>query len=272
MLEEFQSQGFFVAPELLREAAVSRAAQAADALFYAPPPKAPAETYQQPGIVTKSREYRRDVMGRINSPHVLSDDIWRLVTDPLLGETAARLMDADAVQIFYCHLLRKPGSATADTHVGWHQDGQYTPFFQGRFVTAWIPLVDIDEASSPLCYIGGSHREGIIEGSGFSSRSTMEAMKGRLLGCKPIEWKEYEVTGKAGLVSFHDSLIVHGSRGNRSNQARLSITVHMRSSRNKLTEQVSNLNQDTLRSLRDLSISPVIFGHSQAMDFGFLAD
>lgn len=53
----------------------------------------------------------------------------------------------------------------------WHQDAQYfnsatsVPTHRLRIVTAWVPLVDVDERNGCLWVIPGSHRWGLQDGA-----------------------------------------------------------------------------------------------------------
>ncbi|MBV9450230.1 MAG: phytanoyl-CoA dioxygenase family protein [Streptosporangiaceae bacterium] len=52
--------------------------------------------------------------------------------------------------------------------VGWHQDAHYYKNWgdaHGPLISVWIPLVPVDESSSCMQYVGGSHRRGRIEPS-----------------------------------------------------------------------------------------------------------
>ena len=68
-------------------------------------------------------------MIRINYPHLADEALRRVITESRIGEWAANLLGAEAIQVFFAHMLHKPPDVDPAYKVGWHQDGQYTAFF-----------------------------------------------------------------------------------------------------------------------------------------------
>jgi len=250
---DFQSQGYVVLPDLLPEDLVAEAAAEAGRLFERLPEGTGAELTVYGG---SDRPLER--LARIDHPQLASPAIARLLRHPAFGRAAAALMGGEAVQAWYVHLSRKPPSNGSRAHIGWHQDGQYSDFMEGRFVTAWIPLTEIGEADSPLCYVPGSHRLGIVGGSGFSGQASPDELKHRLLERCDIDWSEAEVCARLGTVAMHDSLIIHGSHSNVGDRPRLALTVHLRSERNVM--QRAPTYRLTPDHFRDADASPILLG------------
>ena len=251
--KRFDDDGFAVLEDLLPAQLVGEAAAEADRLFEALPEDSAAQL-----TVYGSAERRTDRLARIDHPHLASSAIAELVRHPALGEAAAELLDSRAVQAWYIHMSRKPPANGARAHIGWHQDGQYSSFMSGNFVTAWIPLTTIEPADSPICYVRGSQHLGVIGGSGFSGEVSPETLKARLLARCRIEWSEAEVCARPGTIAIHDSLIIHGSRSNTGARARLALTVHMRGERNLIHAAPGY--RLSMEQLRDPQASPVLRG------------
>lgn len=203
---------------------------------------------------------------RIDHPHLVSPLVDSLLRAPTFSKAVRSILGVKTVQVWYCHALRKPGATDSANHVGWHQDGQYASFLTGSFITAWIPLVDIGADSSPLIYVSGSHRQGALNGSGFSHKATLEELKSSILSHNRVKWCETIATGPAGFVSFHHSDVLHGSAGNQGGGVRYSIACHLRTERNLLLPE--NDYKDAVSQIRDTELSPVICGSVDALDFG----
>lgn len=172
-------------------------------------------------------------MARVDDPHKKSLALLSLIKQTDVGRAAAMLTSSKMVQIWYSHVLWKPARTLESSNVGWHQDGQYADFFAGRFITAWIPLVEISKSRSPLLYILGSNKHGIVGGSGFSHTMSMPELKANILRRQPMNWEEIPVLCRSGSVSFHDSETIHGSYSNASERSRLSLTLHLRTEKNE---------------------------------------
>lgn len=250
---EFDAAGYAIFEDLLPGPLVAAAAAEASRLFEHLPEQSGAElkAYGDP-------ERRLDVLSRIDHPHLAGPSIAELLRHPALGKAAAGLLGGEAVQAWYVHMSRKPPANGSRAHIGWHQDGQYTSFMDGSFATAWIPLTAIGRDDSPICYVPGSQRVGIVGGSGFSGEVSPEELKKRLLERCTIDWSEAEVCARPGTVVIHDSLIIHGSRNNVGSRPRIALTVHMRSERNPIRGALGY--RLTMDRLRDPAASPVLHG------------
>ena len=252
-IDQFKENGFAVFENLLPEGLVMTAAKEAEQLFANFPQESESQL-----TVYGDHDKSLEALSRIDHPHLASPAIAELVKHKAFGEIAAKIMDGNAVQAWYIHMSRKPAASKARTHIGWHQDGQYSSFMDGRFVTAWIPLSVVEAADSPICYVAGSHKLGMVGGSGFSGEVPLDTLKERLLARCAINWSETEVCARPGTVVMHDSFIIHGSRNNMAARPRLALTVHMRSDRNHIhTAPPYRISLDHLKELR---ASPVLYG------------
>lgn len=203
---------------------------------------------------------------RIDNPHLISDAVSELLASPRLHSAIRDVAGFETAQVWYCHALRKPAHIDTANHVGWHQDGQYARFLSGDFLTAWIPLVEIDEDNSPLIYVAGSHLHGLVKGSGFSHKASLEKLKQDILESHPIAWNEETATGPEGFVSLHHSKLIHGSAANPGGHVRYSIACHLRSENNALLPEHDYKNAVAI--IRDTRLSPVMFGKAEHLDFG----
>jgi ectoine hydroxylase-related dioxygenase (phytanoyl-CoA dioxygenase family) len=154
--------------------------------------------------------------------------IRELVRDPGLVDALSDILGPDITFGGDFHLRPKlPDSEL--TAFPWHQDSQYydAPIAVGashgsstaeaHIVTAWIPLVDVDEENGCLWVIPGSHRWGLLQGH-----------RGADLNMRTAEDLERRGTPapvpmRRGDVLFFSNLTFHASQVNRSNAVRWSL-------------------------------------------------
>jgi ectoine hydroxylase-related dioxygenase (phytanoyl-CoA dioxygenase family) len=76
-----------------------------------------------------------------------------LAFEPKIAGLAAALLQADRVRMWHDQALYKePGGRETDAH----QDHAYWPIAETDAVTAWLPLVDVDEITGCMGYIAGT--------------------------------------------------------------------------------------------------------------------
>lgn len=203
---------------------------------------------------------------KIELPQIANHAIMKLLTHPSLGEMAAEVSGATAVQIWWVQLLYKPPAlpgAAISTNVGWHQDRHYWGSWEddSDLFTAWVALSDVTADSGPMVFVEGSHKWGKGGGSDFFGQD-LDALKANILAEQGHEWKEVSAVLPPGGVSFHDDLTYHGSGANHSGGPRRSFAVHMRTEKSRPKGgQLAGLTQ----FIDNLDFNPVIFG--QRSDF-----
>jgi ectoine hydroxylase-related dioxygenase (phytanoyl-CoA dioxygenase family) len=156
--------------------------------------------------------------------------LLKLATNPTVGAMAARLMKTPAVRLWHDQLLYKPGQGAAAAsragNVGWHQDHGYWRCAQPDLITAWVALVDVTLENGCMQVVPGSHRWGLLPESDFFN-TDLDGMKNRLEEHTGQPINTEPCTLKAGEVSFHHCLTIHGSGPNSSNAPRRSLVLHL---------------------------------------------
>lgn len=141
-----------------------------------------------------------------------------LLAHPLLAQPLAQLLGRPLRWNGDYHVRPKlPESAL--TAFPWHQDSQYYGAFSEplHIVTAWLPLVPVDEENGCLHVIPGSHRWGLLAGARAADMN-IRCDEDPLARGTPIP-----LPMEPGDVVFFTNLTVHGSLMNRSSQVRWSI-------------------------------------------------
>jgi hypothetical protein len=107
--------------------------------------------------------------------------------------------------------------------VAWHQDAIYWPLTPSKTVTVWLAIDDADPENANMRFIPGSHRLGprphrpsTVEESNILDHT---AINPQSLD-QPVD-----VELKAGEISMHSDLLLHGSEANNSDRRRCGLTL-----------------------------------------------
>ena len=162
-------------------------------------------------------------------------NLWRVeprirkyVFDPRLARWASQLIGARAVRILEDNALWKEPHSGGE--LKWHQDWPYWPLAQPNAVTAWIALDDTDADNGAMSAAVGSHLTGETLPAAFGT-GTPYLQDRRPDVVKPIRDPRDEgfeiatISLRAGEVSFHSSLLWHGSGPNDSDRIRRAVVI-----------------------------------------------
>jgi hypothetical protein len=151
--------------------------------------------------------------------------IWQMATDRRMLDLMEQIMGPDVMLLstgFFCKYPEK----NARAFVGWHQDTHYWGLDPPVAFFAWIAVDDSDAANGAMQVVRGSHVRGAIP-HGTSER------EGNLLRIHQQEVSSEHIPEddivtlelRAGQVSVHHGLTLHGSQPNRSDRRRCGLTV-----------------------------------------------
>ncbi|UVI33193.1 phytanoyl-CoA dioxygenase family protein [Paenibacillus spongiae] len=227
-IEFYKTNGYWISPVLFDEQEIEEMRQAHDRIW----------SFDYDGDGFPLDEWRPSnnpkLLRKIDNSWWINDTIRKTVTNPVLGRIAAGLMESSEARLWYDQVIHKPGTgikdkdAQASGNVGWHQDYIYWRCTNTEnLVTAWIALQDTDLTNGCMSVVPGSHEWGLLEGSDAFFNRDLESVKARIAAESGKEWKEVPMLLKAGQVSFHHSLTIHGSGQNYSEEPRLSVVAHL---------------------------------------------
>lgn len=165
---------------------------------------------------------------------MFSKTLRGLVTHPLLGAIAARLVGSPSIRLWHDQLLYKPMDAPEkQSNVGWHTDrGYWKTCTSESMVTAWIPFHDCDETMGTIMMVEGSNSwPDNTDGLNFFSNDLEGLERNFKTGGNSVV--KAPINLLKGQVSFHHCLTIHGSGPNRSSNPRRSIAVHMQDQSNR---------------------------------------
>ena len=107
--------------------------------------------------------------------------------------------------------------------VSWHQDAKYIGFEPYNWVTAWLAITDTNEENGCMRMWEGSHKEEIKYHKDTYDENNL-LTRGQTVQNVPIE-KTIPNILKAGQLSLHHPMIVHGSGPNKSKQRRIGFVI-----------------------------------------------
>lgn len=223
-VEEYWLRGYWISQPLLNTQQISRL-RAAHERLWAGEFDGPPSQYGKPLPVQSDCKIRQ----QCNS-FWLNSEIQAAVLSPLLGAIAGRLMRVRSTKLWHDQAIYKPGQGPEGRspvgNVGWHQDyGYWQASNTTNMCTAWVALQDTDLSNGGMRTIVGSHRWGLIPSSDTFWEQDLEALREKY---EPLgEWLDEPCVLRAGQVSFHHSLTLHGSGPNLSLAPRLSVVAHM---------------------------------------------
>ena len=118
---------------------------------------------------------------------------------------------------FFCKM---PGDGK---RVSWHQDSSYWPLTPSMAVTAWLAIDDASIENACMRYIPGSHHLGHLTYA-LSENDEGNVLNQTVLGAETLG-EPVNVELKAGEISIHSDLLLHGSEANESSKRRCGLTL-----------------------------------------------
>ncbi len=144
--------------------------------------------------------------------------LWDIATDPRILDHVQDIIGPDILCWATAILSKKPHDPKA---VPWHQDASFWALSPARTVTVWLAIDDADEENSAMRFIPGTHNQGAMEvqvtgGEAVFHKQTANA---EALG------EPFTNVLRAGQMSMHADMLVHGSQANRSDRRRCGLTL-----------------------------------------------
>ena len=132
--------------------------------------------------------------------------------DPKVAGLAAAMLGAAGVRLWHDQALYKePGGRETEAH----QDHAYWPINELDAITAWVPLVDVDENLGCMGYVPGTQHGDCEFIDIFRTPGAGKALEQRHAGT-PAVW----APARAGDVLLHHARTVHMAKPNTSERMR----------------------------------------------------
>ncbi len=156
----------------------------------------------------------------ISTAHLRYGRVYDLLTHPQIVACVKDLLDEDVIawgSHFFCKM---PGDGK---RVSWHQDASYWPLTPSKAVTVWLAIDDADVENACMRYIPGSHVLGHLTYT-LSENDEANVLNQTVAGVENLG-DPVAVELKAGEISLHSDLLLHGSEANQSTRRRCGLTL-----------------------------------------------
>ena len=156
----------------------------------------------------------------IISAHLKSGMVHDIINEPRIVAYISDLLGDDVVgwgAHFFCKL---PGDGKI---VNWHQDASFWPLSPSKTVTAWLAIDDADTGNACMRFVAGSHHYGHL--TYHLSEEAENNVLNQTVKDIGIYGTEVDIELKAGEISLHSDLLLHGSGLNTSDRRRCGLTL-----------------------------------------------
>jgi hypothetical protein len=146
--------------------------------------------------------------------------IWDIATAPSILDYVGDLIGPDIVCWATHYFCKLPGNPKG---VAWHQDCSYWALSPSKTVTVWLAIDDVDTGNGCMRVIPRSHLNGHVsfrESDPSEQNVLTQTIEGAELFGPPAD-----IQLKAGEISMHSDLLIHGSLPNLSARRRCGLTL-----------------------------------------------
>ena len=156
----------------------------------------------------------------ISSAHLRYGEVYDLLTHPRIVALVKDLLGENLIDWGAHFFCKMPGDGKA---VAWQKDASYWPLTPSKTVTAWLAIDDAEVENACMRFIAGSHWHGQL-----TYRPSRPEDHNVLT--QTIEKVERFGTAvdddlRAGEISLHSDLLLHGSAANESTRRRCGLTL-----------------------------------------------
>ncbi len=156
----------------------------------------------------------------INGWQTHCQGVYDLVMDDRILDYAEDILGPDLVVTMTHYFAKMPGDETA---VYWHQDASFWPLTPSKVLTVWIAIDDVDVENGAMKLFPGTHHLGRIP---FEWVTDQEDGVLNQHVHNPEQYADpISVELKAGQISLHTDMLLHGSQPNPSNRRRCGLTI-----------------------------------------------
>lgn len=156
----------------------------------------------------------------ISTAHLRYGKVYDLLTHPRIVAYVRDLLGENVVGWGSHYFCKLPDDGKV---VHWHQDASYWPLTPSKAVTVWLAIDDADVENACMRFIPGSHHYGHL--TYHLTEDSPEAVLNQEVENAERFGEPVNVELKAGEISLHSDLLLHGSEANRSNRRRCGLTL-----------------------------------------------
>ena len=156
----------------------------------------------------------------ISTAHLRYGRVYDILTHPRIVGCIKDLIGENVIgwgSHFFCKM---PGDGK---RVSWHQDSSYWPLTPSMAVTAWLAIDDASVENACMRYIPGSQHLGHLTYT-LSENDEANVLNQTVADAETLG-EPVNVELKAGEISIHSDLLLHGSEANQSSKRRCGLTL-----------------------------------------------
>jgi non-haem Fe2+, alpha-ketoglutarate-dependent halogenase len=156
----------------------------------------------------------------ISSAHLSYGRVYDILTDRRIVAAVKDILGENVVawgSHFFCKMPRD------GKRVAWHQDASYWPLTPSRAVTVWLAIDDADVENACMRFIKGSHWVGHLTYRP-SNPAEHNVLNQTVENAEQFGEAVDDIL-KAGEISMHADLLLHGSEANDSDRRRCGLTL-----------------------------------------------
>ena len=156
----------------------------------------------------------------ISSAHLEYGRVYDLLTHERIVAVVKDLLGENIVgwgSHFFCKM---PGDGKA---VAWHQDASYWPLSPSGSLTVWLAVDATDRENGCMRFLSGSHHDGHL--TWRPSRPEEHNVLNQTVDNVEQYGEPVDNLLRAGEISLHSDLLLHGSEANNSDRRRCGLTL-----------------------------------------------
>jgi ectoine hydroxylase-related dioxygenase (phytanoyl-CoA dioxygenase family) len=156
----------------------------------------------------------------ISTAHLRHGRVYDLLTHPRIVSYVKDLLGENLIgwgSHFFCKL---PGDGK---RVSWHQDASYWPLTPSKAVTVWLAIDDASVENACVRFIPGSHWFGHLTYT-LTENDDTNVLNQAVAAVEQLG-APVDDELRAGEISIHSDLLVHGSESNASSRRRCGLTL-----------------------------------------------
>ncbi|MBM3263642.1 MAG: phytanoyl-CoA dioxygenase family protein [candidate division Zixibacteria bacterium] len=154
--------------------------------------------------------------------HLDRSFVWDIARDPRILDSISSIIGPN-ILLLGTHFFCKYGPS--HRFVAWHQDVTYWGLEPPDALTAWLAIDDSDTENGCMQVIPGTHTTGIHEHGKSEREGNLLSINQELTMTPEDEARAVDMVLRAGEMSLHHGMLVHGSLPNPSTRRRCGLTL-----------------------------------------------
>ncbi len=156
----------------------------------------------------------------ISTAHLKYGRVYDLLSHPRIVAYVKDILGENVVGWGSHYFCKMPGDGKK---VHWHQDSSYWPLSVSKTVTVWLAIDDSDTGNGCLRVIPGSHLQGHL--TYRLTEDCPDAVLNQEVENAEQFGRPVDLILRAGQISMHSDLLLHGSEPNMSTRRRCGLTL-----------------------------------------------